>query len=1212
MTAATDPPSVRIQLLGPVRAWHGDVEIDLGTARRRAVFAILALSVNRAVSQAELVDGLWGEEPSSKAIGTLHTYIYDLRRALRSVRGSSDDTAVLTTQGTSYSLRVPAERIDEQLFLRHHEAAQQRWEQGDFAGAAAELDAATALWHGDSLEGLTVPFARLHRARLGELRLMARGRRAAARLAHGDHTTTAATIDELTDLVERNPLREGPRGLLMVALHRAGRDVEALRLFEDTEEVLVGELGIEPGPAMRRIREKIAARAEVTAADIGAGMWTPQDPGTAAVAMLSHGGGPEPAATFVGRTRELGLLQPMLTGLAGGHGGCLWVEGVLGMGKTALLAKGVAGISPDCRVVWSTADRLAGGAEPGDEAVDQTVALVAQACAQTPLVLVVEDLQGSEDKALSLWHRLARLTLRLPLLLVGLSRPVSPTSELTQLRNTVHAVGGRVLSLDALSPGTVAELVGLRTGARCGTALAERLASAGGNPLFVDQLLDMLTDAGALRIGDGVAELVDLDPSAEDVLESATTALLLRRLGFLAPRTHEMVRSAALLGTAFSVAEVAAVMRVSPVDLVGAVGEATATGVLVEQDRELEFRNVSVRRALYHEWPPKVRPLRHIEAARDLAAAGAAVDRVATQILAAAPALSEWAVGWLRDNIDAVSVQNAELAADLLSQAVVSVAVPEAGLEDLAVRRIRLLFQLGQTPTAETRAVLYRTADPGHAAELRWILAQLVFFDGEVDHALGLLAEVAESPDTPATWRARCQALRAEFEHTLPGGIERATRTASAALDLAEQTSDPASVAEALRQQWYLDSVRRDHEAALRHAGQALDVSGESLDLAVTRLSLLDNQAYSLQNLDRLDEATVTLERMRQIARRYRVRTNRPQVATAVHYFWIGHWDAAVAELSSVTDEGPGAAHLDRRLQTGLLHHGVTALVAAHRGDVETLRATLAAVDDTVPIVNTIAQENSDFLLVARAVDAGMRSGPAAELSAMDPLLDPDYGRMTLRHQWLPGIVRLALTEGDSRRVREALALCSAEAELEVVPARAGAAFRWCTALVDADPASLLVTARHFSEVGRPVEKASVLLDCAELIAHRGERERARQMFEEALAILTELGANRDLANAEARMRACGVSPRAVTPAVLGWHTLSDVERRVASLAAAAVSNSDIAAELSLSRREVQAHLSRTMQKLGASSRSDLADRLAHAVHESRGGHGTLRIAGDP
>src|SRR5882757_5498217 len=159
VTAVTEN-AFRIQLLGPVRAWHGDHELDLGTARRRAVFAILALSANHSVSQAELVDGLWGEQPSNKAIGTLHTYIYDLRRSLRPVRDTSAAVA-LTTHGSSYSLQVPADLIDEQRFLRHQESAQQRWDHGEFAAAAGELDGALAMWQGEALDGLAGPFAEL-------------------------------------------------------------------------------------------------------------------------------------------------------------------------------------------------------------------------------------------------------------------------------------------------------------------------------------------------------------------------------------------------------------------------------------------------------------------------------------------------------------------------------------------------------------------------------------------------------------------------------------------------------------------------------------------------------------------------------------------------------------------------------------------------------------------------------------------------------------------------------------------------------------------------------------------------------------------------------------------------------------------------------------------------------------------------------------------
>src|SRR6266568_971857 len=93
------------------------------------------------------------------------------------------------------------------------------------------------------------------------------------------------------------------------------------------------------------------------------------------------------------------------------------------------------------------------------------------------------------------------------------------------------------------------------------------------------------------------------------------------------------------------------------------------------------------------------------------------------------------------------------------------------------------------------------------------------------------------------------------------------------------------------------------------------------------------------------------------------------------------------------------------------------------------------------------------------------------------PLFDPNYGRMTLRHQWLPDLIRLALDVGDHERARAALAFCRQEATRETTPARAHAALARCQALIDGDPDPLLATADYYGRVDRQVEMATTLAD---------------------------------------------------------------------------------------------------------------------------------------
>jgi len=179
---------------------------------------------------------------------------------------------------------------------------------------------------------------------------------------------------------------------------------------------------------------------------------------------------------------------------------------------------------------------------------------------------------------------------------------------------------------------------------------------------------------------------------------------------------------------------------------------------------------------------------------------------------------------------------------------------------------------------------------------------------------------------------------------------------------------------------------------------------------------------------------------------------------------------------------------------------------------------------------------------------------------------------------------------------RAALRLAQAEAASETVPARGHNAAKRCAALIDGDGEPLLEVAQRYRESGRRVEFAVTSEDAAVLLARRGEVDRARRTFQQAMLVYAELGASWDIRRAESRLREFGIRRAGVStgqPTVAGWHALVGDEIRVAELAALGRSNPEIAAELALSRRVVQAHVSRVMQKLGVDSRPDLMGKVS-------------------
>src|SRR5215468_9289442 len=150
--------ALRVQLLGPVRAWRGNREVALGSSRPRAVFAMLAMRAGAVVRREELVAGVWGEEAPATAHGSLHTYVSALRKALEPER-ERGGASLLESARSGYRLRLDPQRSDVAEFDRLREQARRQLDGGDPGGAVRTLDRALELWRGEALSGVRGPFA---------------------------------------------------------------------------------------------------------------------------------------------------------------------------------------------------------------------------------------------------------------------------------------------------------------------------------------------------------------------------------------------------------------------------------------------------------------------------------------------------------------------------------------------------------------------------------------------------------------------------------------------------------------------------------------------------------------------------------------------------------------------------------------------------------------------------------------------------------------------------------------------------------------------------------------------------------------------------------------------------------------------------------------------------------------------------------------------
>ncbi len=333
-------------VLGPVRAWRGEGEVELGSPQQRAVLAVLLLAEGSQVSAGGLVDAVWGTSAPASAINILRGYVHRLRKSLEP--GGNASSSVIRSTGDGYQLQVSPDELDLSAFQDLLAQAERARGAGNAKGVVEYLRDALDLWRGEALAGVRGGYAQSQRQRLSELRLSAQVARCTAELDLGAH---AQATGELTGLVAENPLDERLSELLMLALYRSGRQAAALAVYREAQTVLADELGVDPGPALQAMYQRVLrsdpgllAPPEPTApapAPVRAAAPVPvQAP--AAPAQLPAG-----LAAFVGRDAELAEVARLPSA---GAVVISAIAGMAGVGKTTFAvhwARQIADRFPD-------------------------------------------------------------------------------------------------------------------------------------------------------------------------------------------------------------------------------------------------------------------------------------------------------------------------------------------------------------------------------------------------------------------------------------------------------------------------------------------------------------------------------------------------------------------------------------------------------------------------------------------------------------------------------------------------------------------------------------------------------------------------------------------------------------------------------------------------------------------------------------------------
>lgn len=324
---------LRVETLGPLRAFAEGREIPLGPPKQRAVFAVLTLRTNSVVSRDDLIDCIWGESPPATAAGSLHTYVSGLRRSLAGLGEP------LTSSGAGYTLQLGPGQLDIGVVERLAARARTSRAQQDPAAAVTAFDGALACWHpGSALSGLPGPFAAEHRTWASDLRLRLQMERAELLLGLGQ---PAVVADQLRSRIPDHPYHEQLRALLMTALDRSGRTADALAQYHDLRNLLAEDLGIDPSAELQTRYASILA-------DNAGAQATPIRPAAPTVAArpVRPAQLPRGVGGFVGRVPSVRqVLDTARTASADSGVGALspqivpqivMIVGVGGVGKTAL------------------------------------------------------------------------------------------------------------------------------------------------------------------------------------------------------------------------------------------------------------------------------------------------------------------------------------------------------------------------------------------------------------------------------------------------------------------------------------------------------------------------------------------------------------------------------------------------------------------------------------------------------------------------------------------------------------------------------------------------------------------------------------------------------------------------------------------------------------------------------------------------------------